>query len=679
MIRARSIAIVATLATSLCVAAIVPVLAFGTDGSEPAVDPSVAAQLDVRESVEALNADAVAQAPAAVGSHCGATLDVTGIGDACVTPDGLIRVEQADGRSHTIHGLDAPPVGAASYPPASQAAVEGAGPSSIACVDADESRYVLVYARPSGTADRFTTVAPKLRTAAYRVSAFIDAESRAVDPDAGQRLPLQCTAGTPTVLNVAIGGAPASGASFQQVVDGLIAAGYEFNGSGSNRTRYLVYFDAPSSSGAAGTGHVFTADSSAAETNANNRGGLYAIEYRYADGGGLPHWEVLVHELMHTMGAVVDTAPHSSGHLAGHCNDGLDVMCYADGGSNSHYDTGVCATTTLDCGRDDYFNPAPAADSYLAANWNAAATYNRWLVHGITADTSAPSEPASLRVTGTSRSSAGLTWGASSDDRGVAGYDVSYRTGDGAWQSATTTSRTSVTVTGLSELTAYEFAVTARDSAGNASTAASASASTTDQDDLAAPARPAAFVARVAGRSVTFTWRPTTDDIGVAEYELRRVTTTPSNRRALRSAGRTPETKLTIPTTGLRAGAAYQFELVAYDAAGNVSSAARRTVKIGRDRTRPSAPGRLTATQRTGSAITLSWTASRDDVAVTQYLLYQRVGARWQRLGSAPLTATTVIVNRLRAGTTYTFRVVAADAAGNRSTPSRALDARTTS
>ena len=95
--------------------------------------------------------------------------------------------------------------------------------------------------------------------------------------------------------------------------------------------------------------------------NLNNKGGLYSVEYRYASGGGVPHWNVLLHEVAHTMGAVVDAAPNSTD--AGHCNDGRDVMCYADGGARSSYNPNACGTDVFDCNRNDYFNPEPAAGS----------------------------------------------------------------------------------------------------------------------------------------------------------------------------------------------------------------------------------------------------------------------------------------------------------------------------
>ena len=84
--------------------------------------------------------------------------------------------------------------------------------------------------------------------------------------------------------------------------------------------------------------------------------------------------EVGAHELSHTLGAVGDTAPNSSYRTGGrsHCTDGIDLMCYDDGGGEPR---AVCADAyppTLDCNQDDYFNPSPPAGSYLATHWNTA-------------------------------------------------------------------------------------------------------------------------------------------------------------------------------------------------------------------------------------------------------------------------------------------------------------------
>jgi hypothetical protein len=84
--------------------------------------------------------------------------------------------------------------------------------------------------------------------------------------------------------------------------------------------------------------------------------------------------EVPLHEITHTLGAVQDSAPHSS--QAGHCYDEYDVECYDDGGS--YFTSGGSLTTSCsdsahevyDCSLDDYFNPSPAPGSYLATHWN---------------------------------------------------------------------------------------------------------------------------------------------------------------------------------------------------------------------------------------------------------------------------------------------------------------------
>ena len=86
--------------------------------------------------------------------------------------------------------------------------------------------------------------------------------------------------------------------------------------------------------------------------------------------------------MTHNLGAVQWGAPHSTQPLGGnspqygHCWQGADVMCYVEDAGASHPMQQDCAglpgaiPQNYDCGRDDYFNPAPAAGSYLATHWN---------------------------------------------------------------------------------------------------------------------------------------------------------------------------------------------------------------------------------------------------------------------------------------------------------------------
>jgi len=89
-------------------------------------------------------------------------------------------------------------------------------------------------------------------------------------------------------------------------------------------------------------------------------------------------------------------------------------------------------------------------------------------------DTTAPSAPTGLTVTGTTSSSVSLSWTAATDNVGVTGYTV-YR---GSTAVATVTG-TSYTDTGLTASTAYSYTVKAKDAAGNVSAASSAVTATT--------------------------------------------------------------------------------------------------------------------------------------------------------------------------------------------------------
>jgi hypothetical protein len=86
--------------------------------------------------------------------------------------------------------------------------------------------------------------------------------------------------------------------------------------------------------------------------------------------------------MTHNLGAVQWGAPHSTEPPGqslpqyGHCWQGADVMCYTEDSGAAHAMRIDCAALpgaipeSYDCGRDDYFNPAPAAGSYLATHWN---------------------------------------------------------------------------------------------------------------------------------------------------------------------------------------------------------------------------------------------------------------------------------------------------------------------
>ena len=98
----------------------------------------------------------------------------------------------------------------------------------------------------------------------------------------------------------------------------------------------------------------------------------------------------------------------------------------------------------------------------------------------------------------------------------------------------------------------------------------------------------------------------------------------------------------------------------AIDAAGNVSDPSNTATATVPDTTKPTAPGNLTATVN-GSQVDLHWNSSSDDVGVTGYDVYRNAGL----IGSIGV-ANSYSDTSLPPGT-YSYRVVAHDAAGNQS------------
>ncbi|WP_106766645.1 chitinase [Paenibacillus faecalis] len=91
----------------------------------------------------------------------------------------------------------------------------------------------------------------------------------------------------------------------------------------------------------------------------------------------------------------------------------------------------------------------------------------------------------------------------------------------------------------------------------------------------------------------------------------------------------------------------------------------------GGDAIAPTAPANVTVSGVTSSSVTLSWQASTDNVGVTGYDVYQGNAV------AVSVTGTTATMTGLSANTTYTFKVIAKDAAGNLSPASATVNART--
>ena len=172
-------------------------------------------------------------------------------------------------------------------------------------------------------------------------------------------------------------------------------------------------------------------------------------------------------------------------------------------------------------------------------------------------DTTPPTVPTGLTAVVISSSQINLSWNASTDNVGVAGYKV-FRNGS----QIATTARTSYTDTGLGASTTYTYAVSAYDAAGNNSARSGAVSATTKAAVAAPPTVPTGLTAVVISSSqINLSWNASTDNVGVARYKVFR------NGSQIATTARTSYTD-----TGLGASTTYTYAVSAYDAAGNNSA-----------------------------------------------------------------------------------------------------------
>ncbi|WP_222983921.1 fibronectin type III domain-containing protein [Flagellimonas meishanensis] len=270
-------------------------------------------------------------------------------------------------------------------------------------------------------------------------------------------------------------------------------------------------------------------------------------------------------------------------------------------------------------------------------------------------DTEAPSAVTDLSSANTTFNSTDLSWSSAIDNVGVTNYEV-FQDGVSIGNTGTTT----FNVTDLAELTSYDFTVFAQDAAGNTSLVSNTETVVTLQaPDTEAPTSVSDLTSSNTTATTTdLTWSPSTDNVGVTNYEVFQ------DGFSIANTG----TATTLNVTGLTPSTSYDFTVFAQDAAGNVSPVSNtETVSTQGvpDTEAPSAVTDLSSSSTTSTSTSLSWSASTDNVAVTNYEVFQDgVG-----IGNTG-TNTTLNVTGLTPNTSYDFTVFAQDAASNISTVS---------
>lgn len=169
------------------------------------------------------------------------------------------------------------------------------------------------------------------------------------------------------------------------------------------------------------------------------------------------------------------------------------------------------------------------------------------------ADTTAPSVPAGLNAAA-SKTSISLTWNPSTDNVGVAGYNI-YRNGQLLIYIA---NETYYDDAGVTVGTEYYYEISALDSSGNESALSTKTLAIIPT--AGAPSTPTGLAATASKTSIFLIWNPSTDDVGVAGYKVYR------DGNFIASVAGT-----SFEDTGRTAGIQYCYNVSAYDADGNQS------------------------------------------------------------------------------------------------------------
>jgi chitodextrinase len=216
--------------------------------------------------------------------------------------------------------------------------------------------------------------------------------------------------------------------------------------------------------------------------------------------------------------------------------------------ATSFSDTTVSGSTTY----------SYTVDAFDAANNHSAQSAAGAVTTPAAGDTTAPSIPQGVSASASSSSQVDVSWSASTDDVGVTGYTVR-RNGTVLG----TTSSTSYTDTTVAGSTTYSYTVDAFDAANNHSAqSAAASVTTPATPDGSAPSTPQGVTATASSATqVNVSWLPSTDNVGVTGYTVRRDGTVLGTTTSATS----------FSDTTVSASTTYSYTVDAFDAAGNHS------------------------------------------------------------------------------------------------------------
>lgn len=182
-----------------------------------------------------------------------------------------------------------------------------------------------------------------------------------------------------------------------------------------------------------------------------------------------------------------------------------DSRCDAGGSVASH-----CVNLTNLAASTKYYYKVKSRSVSGYDSESAEKSFTSASSYAFVADTVAPSTPTGITAEPKSSSQINLSWSASTDNVGIAGYKI-YRNG----AAVATVNGLSYTDSGLNPAAAYNYNVAAFDAANNTSALGATVSVTTFAAVGAAPAAPTNLTATVLGNNVSLRWSDNSNDENV--------------------------------------------------------------------------------------------------------------------------------------------------------------------
>jgi chitodextrinase len=263
-----------------------------------------------------------------------------------------------------------------------------------------------------------------------------------------------------------------------------------------------------------------------------------------------------------------------------------------------------------------------------------------------------PVAPSGLVALAISSSQINLTWqDNSNNESGFIVQRASSSSGPWTQIGLVGANVTSCAHTGLTASTTYYYRVCAFNTSGNSAFAAVTSATTPALPDTSAPSIPSGVTATATSTSqVSVSWSASTDTggSGLAGYQVYR------NGTLVTTTTATSDTD-----SGLSANTSYCYTIVAYDNAGNSSSASSEICATtpASASANPAAPSNLTTTAVDPTDITLNWQDNSNNELGFQIQRAISSDGPWSVVGSVGSNVTTYTDTGLDPSTTYYYEV----------------------